>query len=198
MRLLLFINILFLFACQTLPSKSSDSTGIPQKFAPPFVSHSNWLAINLDFQRYEKVRKQLETLIGRPLKHRSEAHITLISPPEFESFQKVISMNELEKELSTDKIQSLDFDEVCIGKGSKAKGSSQKIETFFVVVESKAIRSLRLQIQELLAKRGHNQFKAEVFDPHITLGFDERDLHKEEGIIKNRASCFFPLQNLHL
>jgi len=201
MRLLLFVNILFIFACQALPSKTLEkpkAASTSTKVGIPFISHSNWLAVNLDFQHYEKVRKQLETLIGRPLKHRGEAHITLISPPEFESFAKVISMSELEKELGTDRVQNLEFEEICIGKGSKAKGSTQKIETFFIVVESKAIRSLRLQIQDILVKRGHKQFKAEAFDPHITLGFDERDLHKEEGITKSRASCFFPLQNLHL
>jgi 2'-5' RNA ligase len=64
-------------------------------------------------------------------------------------------------------------------------------KTFYIVVESPELVAIRQEIQNLFLLKGGNEkdFVAENFYPHITIGYTKRDLHDEDGIIKDAKSC---------
>lgn len=189
MKTLGLIFLVFILGCQTKP-----------KDIPPtaeFIAHDNWLGINLPFEKYDKLRLQLEGLIGRSLKHRGEAHITLVTPPEYEAFKDTLSMNEVQKILQPQKLQSAKFQHLCIGK-IQQKSSERTIETFYVVIESPDLFNQRADLERTLAQKGYHQFKAKNYSPHITLGFDEVDIHPKSSTAKDSSTCTFPIQQLHL
>jgi len=89
------------------------------------------------------------------------------------------------------RIQETPFQIVCLGRGQKTEGT-KTLSTFFIVVDAPELRVLRQTIATLYKTSGGiaNEFKPEGYYPHITVGFSERDLHSQDGVIKNKATCF--------
>ncbi len=162
---------------QILTDKKIDKKTIP------------YLALDLDYSPYKKIYSDLMAQVG-PLKSRNEAHITIITPPEFKTLLSP------ESHLTVDKALDLynnwitehkNFKRICLGKYSKTiKGKEQS--TYYIVVESSDLLNLR----RLLAKNSglsKDKFDPELFYPHITIGFTDKDLHYEDGAVKNHTSC---------
>lgn len=191
-------------ARQTSPSSPSESR-FKVEFTPeltdgtelPFEPHvgtgkfSNFLMLNLPFTPAHQIKKEVEKSENIKLKDRGEAHITVITPPEFDSaLSEKIEMNEINDIALKQNIQSSEVTPLCVGKF--AKPEDKNLATYFVVVESEDLMAIRKQVEELYLQRGGDpkSFKANDFAPHITLGFTQRDLHKEsDGAIKDKSSC---------
>lgn len=165
----------------------------------PFIAHTgnqnmqNYLALNIDFAEVEQIRKQVEKQITFPLKNRGEAHITVISPIEFgkSSTAKSVGMNAINKVALKYGIQQLRYLPVCVGRGEKLNTQTgETMQTYFLVVDSLDLVQLREKVKEELKL---TDWDLQNFYPHITLGFTERDLHFEEGVVKNKESCLIPL-----
>ena len=77
---------------------------------------------------------------------------------------------------------------LCVGKGT-----SQTKSTYFVVVQSEDLFKIRKAIEILYKKKGGTDsgFKDEEYHPHVTLGFTEKDLHAQDGVMKDASSCLF-------
>jgi len=201
-RMYLFL-VFLCSACATPQSGQTHQSPIhkPLFDEVEFIKHlgprpmQTYLAMNLNAQGLDSVRRSIEQRTQTSLKHRGEAHITVITPVEFDKYFRPLKgagefMNERALELG---IQRLPFEIVCIGQGQKAEMS-----TFYYVVKSQDLLNLRNQIaKELFEQLPHNvetqmlkeSWKKEVFYPHITLGFTHRDLHFEEGVTKDSGSC---------
>ncbi|MEQ1722589.1 MAG: hypothetical protein ABL930_05395 [Pseudobdellovibrio sp.] len=150
----------------------------------------NYFSIDLKYDRYKEVLAQLINKVG-PLKDRGEAHITIISPPEF----KILTTGKKFK-LNAQKITEAyvkynkgvySFKEVCIGSSEKNQ-NSKSMKTYYIVLESPDLFSFRREIARL-SELPTSQFDPNLFNPHITLGFTDRDLHFEDGAIKDAKSC---------
>lgn len=159
-----------------------------------FEHHGNWIGQNLQFVPFDKLRLQLEKHLGRQLQNRGEAHVTLLTPPEFETLQRCFSMEELESFLDRKSIQDSAYVPECIGKGSLGAPPFRQ-ETYFVVVSSIALAGLRKKLEIAAAAKGCRGFKAAPYYPHVTLGFDQRDLHEADGVLKDQRACAYPIQN---
>jgi 2'-5' RNA ligase len=167
----------------------------------PFIPHTehqpmqSYLAMNLPYSHYEALRSVVEKTEQISLKNRGEAHITVISPVEYDNTLKAhLSIEEIHSLAVRANIQDTPYQEVCLGRGQKIlQGKPEK--TYYVVVKSPGLLKLRQMIKEaFVAHGGHEQdFHPETFYPHVTLGFTARDLHFEEGVVKNEASCFAPI-----
>jgi hypothetical protein len=197
-----------LTSCSNL-SKPAKSDNNPQKIElnteltwknEPFISHSNWLGLAVDFKPAEQLRLQIEQLLKQPLKNRGEAHITIITPPEFENLKPLLSMQEIEKISHDLNLQDTKWQKVCIGQG-EIIGNSGTVDkksmlTFYLVVESPGLNLIRNQIAQTFYKKGgaKNKFDPKNYNPHITIGFTDRDLHESDGVIKNKESCRFELE----
>lgn len=204
MKRFLFASLLMLMACahnepvSTTTNKNFNAPDTSEKVE--FISHTDedkpmqaYLAMNLPYYPYQKLLEQLQEREGIKLENRGEAHITVVTPVEYEKIlKKHLSIAEIHKIAETANIQYSAFTPVCIGKGQKEiNGKLEK--TYFVVVDSPALIDLRGQIEDAYVKNGGRpqEFVPEKFLPHVTLGYTARDLHYEDGVFKNHASCIY-------
>lgn len=160
-----------------------------------FEHHPNWIGQNLQFAPFDKLRLQLEKYLGRHLQNRGEAHITVVTPPEFESLKKCLSIDDIEVFLDRKALQDATYVPECIGRGSLGAPPFRQ-ETYFVVVTAPALTGLRKKLETAAAAKGCTDFKASPYYPHVTLGFDQRDLHEADGVRKDTRSCAHPLHVL--
>lgn len=163
----------------------------------PFLRHTedkpmqSYLAMNLPYERYQKLLQNVEKQEGVSLKSRGEAHITVITPIEFDNaLKKHLSIEEIHQLAETSDIQKIDYKEVCIGRAEKVIEEKPE-KTYFVVVQSPGLLQLRDKIHKKYIARGGSaaDFNPAIFYPHITLGFTSRDLHFEDGIAKDATAC---------
>lgn len=171
----------------------SDSLFVPMTFIEhvgpgPFQSY---LAMNIHYPPVDDIRRDLETRSGLTLQTRGEAHVTVITPVEYDKVLgaklPIARINEIAREAD---IQRMTFDPLCIGQGRKTLDGKEE-STFFIVVNSPDLLALRRRIHEafVLAGGDAKAFDPAAFYPHITVGFTKRDLHAEDGVTKNREAC---------
>jgi len=198
MKRVLFVSVLIFSACATPPSTTQEGFYNPATTEKaPFIEHTEekpmkaYLAMNLPYAPYQALLEQVQKTEGVTLTNRGEAHITVVTPIEYDKvLKKHLSIAEIHKIAAAAKIQDAEFTPVCVGRGQKEiNGKLEK--TYFVVVDSPALMELRGQIEEAYIKNGGKtqDFVPERFSPHVTLGFTARDLHNEDGVVKNKASC---------
>lgn len=173
----------------------------------PFLTHrgpkdfDNALALNIPYEPIKAMRPQIEKVIERPLKFLKswnplgEAHVTVITPPEFFMVlgkPNMLTMDDIDSIARANKIQNADLIVLGIGSGKKEiNGVSE--ETFFVIVDSLKLRHIRNEIWKLYVKRGGDpkSWDPTWFFPHITIGYTEQDIH-EPDVIKNLRSSSDP------
>lgn len=154
----------------------------------------SYLALDLPYSPFEKIRKNIEGKLAITLKNRGEAHVTVITPPEYEKMKRKISMQEINALAEKMELQKSPYKLLCVGRGSIGDANKQK-STYYVVVESDRLFQIREAIKVLYVKKGGNtgDFNPETYYPHVTLGFTDSDLHYEDGVIKDASSCIYSL-----
>ncbi|MFZ3229262.1 MAG: hypothetical protein WA160_03570 [Pseudobdellovibrio sp.] len=147
----------------------------------------NYVSLDIAYPYYKMILGKLENRLGKSLKSRGESHVTLITPPEFNVLKTKISPEQIHKMAAVFFETKPEFKSVCLGKFEK-KILSEPQQVYFVVIESKDFLEFRksLALQSGLDK---NTFDPDLFYPHVTIGFSERDLHYEDGAIKNATAC---------
>lgn len=152
---------------------------------------SGYVSIALPFAPVNSLKKQIEKIQGLKLKDRGEAHITVLSPPEIQKLKRHLSDGQIIESLDTKSLQNEVFLVQCLGSG-ESLNLEKPSKTFFIVVRSTGLLSRRKSLEDLYISSGGKKqdFEASRFYPHITIGFTDRDLHEQDGIIKNQKSCF--------
>jgi hypothetical protein len=86
LRVLGWLTAIFLTSCASIFSgNSGDLRYSPDLFTPiTFLENKSHLAMNIPYIPVESLRKEVEKRLGSDLKNRGEAHITVITPPEYE------------------------------------------------------------------------------------------------------------------
>jgi 2'-5' RNA ligase len=157
-----------------------------------FIKHEDqapYLSFNLNYEPFKIFFERADYFTYRALKNRGEAHITVITPPEFQDdIEKFVSIKEINEIAEKGHIQKSAYKPICMGKGSIVD-KEKYLESYFIVVESEDLLNIRKEIAKLYKSRGGNKFDPLHFSPHITLGFTDRDLFETDGIIKNAKSC---------
>lgn len=161
----------------------------------PFVAHvgagpfANYLSMEIPFAPIDNLRRKLEWDLRVELKTRGEAHITVINPQEAQKLASKLPIDVI-NEMTKEVIQTSSWTPVCIGKGTAIIDGNEE-HALFLVVDSDDLRKLRLSIYEKFLALGgdKNDFSVDDYFPHITIGFTKRDLHPEDGVVKNRNSC---------
>lgn len=168
------------------------SQDIYQNSTLPFLPHDSYLIMNVNYSPVKKMVEQINNQRSIPLKNRGESHVTVITPVEYQNIlKKKLSIAEINALAKEHKIQDSKFEMTCVGKGTvEIEGKEES--TFYIVVKSPALLSIRKKIQQAFIKKGgtENAFVPERYFPHITLGFTKRDLHEHDGIIKDEKNCF--------
>jgi hypothetical protein len=175
----IFLIFWLLTSCAT--NSSSQLGSIP-------VKKDIFLPIN--YGPVEQIRLNLVQKLGFDLKKRDEAHITVITPPEFEILQNKISMAQINELALKENLQSSNFIPLCVGRG-RLQIDGREESTYYIVTSSPDLMLIREKIQAAYVTAGGkvSDFQAEIFFPHITLGFTKRDLHFNDGVIKDTTSC---------
>lgn len=170
-----FIGSVLLTSCQSTKTAST----------PP--AFKNYISLNLTYTTYFEKLQKLEKMLHHPLKNRGEAHITLITPPEYSHLRLRLSDAEIHQQAELFLKSEPQFNEVCIGSGESLI-DQKKEATYYVVVESSDFIKFRKKLAQL-SQLPVTEFNPDLFYSHITLGFTSRDLHFEDGVIKNKQSC---------
>lgn len=179
---------------QSNVSPNTQSAILPE--AQRHIALKNYISYDLDYAPYKIQREQLEAELQNqkhpiakdlPLKNRGEAHITVITPPEFDILSKKISAELIHSTANDFFKQKPEFQQICIGEG-RLQQNSKNLWTYFIVVKSPTLIELRKKLAQL-AKVTNQEFNPLEFYPHITLGFNSRDLHLQDGVVKNENSC---------
>lgn len=167
---------LFVLSCQNQPLTTDKKP----------ASIKSYISLDLEYPEYQQTLNRLDVFLGTKLINRAEAHITVITPPEFTKLTAKASAETIHQEWEAWKTKT--FTKVCLGEGSL-----KELKTYYVVVEAPELLTFR---EYLKNKYAVDDFKPSVFYPHITLGFTEKDLHFEQGVIKDQKSCPQKLQHL--
>ena len=151
----------------------------------PFVSHPDYLAMNLPAGPAQKLLGGLNAALKTKLKSRGDAHITVLTPPEVAVLKKTLSMKEIEAIASKAEMQSAAITPVGLGMGSVPKD-----ETFFVVVKAPELQAIRQSIAAAFVAKGGDPkaFDAADYHSHVTIGFTSYDIQEEQGLIKDERS----------
>ena len=147
-----------------------------------------YLAKSINFDPINELRKDIEASNNIVLKHRNEAHITVITPPEFEDvLSEFVSKEEINHLADAFDLTQESFHIACIGRGQL-----DELQTYFLLIESERLVEFRRKIQLIYEQRGgvSGAFVADHYFAHITIGFTHRDLHESDGVIKNPRSCW--------
>jgi len=184
-------------ACPAAPV--SISAGILNTRGEPFISHrgtgpfDTTLALNVPYEPVRLARGQIADSLNIYLDYfkgwdpRGEAHVTVITPVEYwEALRHNISIEEIEIIAQVNHIQNSDLKVLGVGSG-KAMLDGKEEETFFFIVASANLRNIRKHIYRKFLENGGRPeaFSPEMFYPHITIGYTRRDLHIQDGVIKD-------------
>jgi len=171
----------------TLPASVQNSAVMP------FVSSPNFLSLNTPYEPILELRKSIKAHLGfenelnfsRAIFPQGEAHVTVITPPDFNVLSQHLTIQDIESIALVENIQSSDLEILGIGSGKQSVANEER-ETFFLIVESAKLRRIRLLIYKLFIARGGDPkaWDPAWFFPHITIGFTHGDLH-EPVVLKN-------------
>ncbi|KAJ2163183.1 hypothetical protein GGF46_000113 [Coemansia sp. RSA 552] len=185
-------------------------TGALNSAQVPFSNHSDsrplgsYLQQTLDFAPFRDLFDRLNTSNGA-LQTRGEAHVTVISPPEFDKVLKPagVTIKEIEDIARQADIQRARLAPVCLGRFSgplpdPTTAADNGTFTLFSLVVADPFNDLlriRRQVSRLYREKGGQGalFQPERFWPHVTIGFDRRDLFVEDGIFKGANYCYAPV-----
>lgn len=155
---------------------------IPHTTPKPYL---RYVSYEINYPPVRALLEEVKAKVG-PLSDRGEAHITVITPPEFDRvLGKVLTIEEINEVVLAENIQQATYEPVCVGTGSKGDRKA-----YYIVVRSPELVRIRRAVHDLyLAKKGQEQFDPEWFFPHITLGYINGDVHEDDGLYKNEKTC---------
>lgn len=151
-------------------------------------SEDGALIRNVDYFSVNALIPQLNSLYKLNLEDRREAHITVITPPDFKSgLTKLFTVNEMLNRYSAS-IQGMPFHVVCVGSRTS---SDRKKQVFYLVVKSNKLSNIRFDLAKEAKLRAAALniplvFKPENFYPHITIGYVNDDVFE---FSKEPESC---------
>lgn len=195
MILLALLLALTGFAAETIVVDTKELESLEKR--PYFKPEPDWVGIPMPYGPVEKIREELEKRLGKKLQHRGEAHITVITPPEFRILSQTLKMNTIDKIVAKEGSMKAPIKVLCLKKVTAVLGDKTE-ESWFVSVESAELREFRNQVWRRFVANGGipDDFAWKRWSPHITVGFTSRDLHDEDRISKEKAECAYELKAL--
>ena len=169
----------------------------------PFLSHSgegrfsSYLTMNLPYNSFKPTFITLNKMVHGDLITRGEAHVTVITPIEyFDVLKKHLTIDDINEIAKNLKIQKSKMNFICLGRGQK-EINNQIESTYFIVVESENLLEIRRAVHKAYISKGGNatDFNPNHYFPHVTIGFSQRDLHENDGVFKDKRSCWMSFEN---
>ena len=154
----------------------------------PFESHQGSgpfdtaMVMNIQYAPVKSTRDMLSAYLHYPLRFFTdwnkdgEAHITVITPPEYTNvIKKFVSIERIEEIALQNYIQTSDLKVLGLGRGVVNINDKEE-ETYFIIMKSKNLLKIRQQIYEEFIKNGGDKYAWDPnhFHPHITVGYSLR------------------------
>jgi 2'-5' RNA ligase len=160
-----------------------------------WTAKSHFVGMKVPYGPIDKIKKEVEAREGIILQSRGEAHITVITPPEMGVLRTRMSLEQINGTIAKSNIQATKIHLDCLGRGQWKQGH-KILATYFLIVKAPGLLLIREKLrQQFVAAGGDRQaFVVERFRPHVTVGFTERDLHPEDGVIKDKRSCVYRVE----
>lgn len=195
---LLFSSISF--AIEYLPLSESvfhneHMTFMPHRGEGPL---DTTLAMNVQYAPVKTIRDNLSEILNYDLQFfklwnpNGEAHITVITPPEyFTVIKQFVSIERIEQIALRMHIQYSDLTILGIGRG-EAQINNKAEKTYFIIVQSQNLLRIRQEIYKEYLQNGGpaKAWNPNHYYPHITIGFSLRDLHEADGVIKDMVHSY--------
>ena len=185
-------------------SFAADNLTLSQSVNDPvaFVSHQDtttdyWLGENVNYKPVADLFAQLgQHVPGEALHNRGDAHITVITPPEYLILKPYLSPSQVDQIAQQGHIQQAKFQIICLGRGQALDQYGQLMKTYFLVAKSPDLIRIRRKLFEQYVANGGmpSHFDPDHFTPHITVGFTDRDLFEQDGVYKQHNACFLPVK----
>ncbi len=151
-------------------------------------SEAGALIRNVHYLSVNALIPQLNAAYNLDLEDRGEAHVTVITPPEFQtSLSRVFTIDEILARYNP-AIQDVPFEIVCVGS---RKSTNKQNLVFYLVVKAPELTAIR----NVLALEGDLRakllgipfvFRPEAFWAHITIGYITGDVFE---FTKGPESC---------
>jgi len=157
---------------------------------PYFQSHEDWLGLPLNFAPIEEVRKELEKKIGRTLNSKGEAHVTVITSPEWRTLGQYLKMDVLDGLVVKEKMMGAKIKVKCLKKIT-ATVNGKVEESWFVSLEAPELKEYRNEVWRRYVAAGGlpEDFDWKRWHPHITVGFTAKEVHDEDKVTKEKSRC---------
>jgi hypothetical protein len=148
--------------------------------------NETYLAMDINYGPVQKLREELEREQQIKLQHGGEAHLTVITPAEYQTLKRHLWMTDINTIAKRHYIQDSRFEVICLGKAQ-----TKKELTYYLVVKSEDLVLIRQEIHKAFIKKGGERtaFDPKNWHPFISVGFQKRDFSVDEGFIKNEKSC---------
>ncbi|WP_141735817.1 2'-5' RNA ligase family protein [Oligoflexus tunisiensis] len=156
---------------------------------------SLYVGMNVPYAPIAAVKKEVEKREGVLLQSRGEAHITVISPSELSALRSRLSLEQINGTMAKLSLQSIPFQLHCLGK-SQLKEGERRLAAYYLLVQAPGLLQVREKLRQQFAAAGGDKqaFVVEDYQPHITVGFTERDLNPEDGVSKDGKSCVYKVE----
>ncbi len=160
-----------------------------------WTAKSNYVEIKVPYEPVAQLKLDVEKREGVSLKSRGEAHVTVLSPPEMTVLRTRLSLEQINGLMEKSNLQAIPIQLICLGR-SQMKQGGRRLAVYYLVVQAPEILKVREKLLQQFIAAGGNQeaFVVGRIYPHITVGFSERDLHHEEGVIKDSRSCLYKVE----
>ncbi|MBX2986512.1 MAG: hypothetical protein KF802_01320 [Bdellovibrionaceae bacterium] len=165
-----------------------------------FLEHNGpdaaFLGMNVHAPPVEELRRLVEERRQLKLLGRGEAHVTVVTPPEYEVLKSKLGMERINEIARSMEIQQKSFYPMCLGRAST--GAADAEQTFFMVLEAPELLEIRRAVHDAFVMAGGDGtlFPVNDYQPHVTVGFTRRDLFAQDGAVKGKNSCFAGLEEV--
>ncbi len=160
-----------------------------------WTAKSNYVEMKVPYEPIAQLKLEVEKREGVTLQSRGEAHVTVLTPPEMTALRTRLSLEQINGFMEKSNLQKIPIQLNCLGR-SQIKQGERRLTTYYVVIQAPGLLKVREKLrQQFVAAGGDRQaFVVERIHPHITVGYTERDLYPDDGVIKDSRSCLYKLE----
>ncbi|KAJ2229081.1 hypothetical protein H4R99_003139 [Coemansia sp. RSA 1722] len=188
-----------------LPAQALVSSSIPFSNHSTDLPFQSYLQQTLNFAHFKDLFDNINATVGT-LQSRGEAHITVVTPTEFDRVLKPagVTIGEIEAIAMQGDIQKARLAPVCLGRfagelpnpANDADAGRFLLYSLVVADIYNDLANIRREVFKLYRSKGGQGvlFQPEGFWPHVTIGFDRRDLFIEDGLYKGSNYCYAPIR----
>lgn len=160
-----------------------------------WTAKSSYVEMKVPYEPIAQLKQDVEKREGVSLQSRGEAHVTVVTPPEMTTLRTRLSLEQINGLMEKSNLQRIPIQLNCLGR-SQIKQGERRLATYYVVIQAPGLLKVREKLrQQFIAAGGDRQaFVVERIHPHITVGYTERDLYPDDGVIKDSRSCLYKVE----